>query len=150
MSRIVQRAQTACFVERASEGRQVVVPEVLVIPGAVHVAVHGVDPEILRTDLPAGLAQPHRVDGDGGRRFREEVEIGDRLQTGVDVPGIEEDALSFEALVIGRIAVYADVRKRVVDDGCRSLRGGFAGQDGFGFELGRGAQDTPEARQEAV
>ena len=149
LSRIVQRADPFGLVQRASEGRYVAESEVLVISGAVNVAVDGVDPEILRTDLLAGLAQPHRIDGDGGRRLRKEIEIGNRLQVGVNVPGIEQQALPDEAFVIGRIAVHADIRERVVNDCGGCLRDGFPGQDGFGFELGGGACDAPEAREEA-
>ena len=149
LSRIIQRTDPLGLMHRASEGRQVVVSEILVILGAVHVAVQGVHPEILRTDLLAGFAQPHRVDGDGGRRLRKEIEIGNRLQVGVNVPGIEQQALPDEAFVIGRIAVHADIRERVVNDCGGRLRNGFPGQDGFGFELGGGACDAPEAREEA-
>ena len=86
---------------------------VFVEPGTVGIAVKGVDPEILGADLSAGFAQPHRVDAHDGGRFREEVEVGDRAEIGVNVPGIEQDALPDEAFVIGGVAArFSPARRR--------------------------------------
>ncbi len=94
----------------------------------------------------AGFAQPHRVDAHDGGRFREEVEVGDRAEIGVNVPGIEQDALPDEAFVIKR-------RRRP----CRCLpsnrlpparfSGAVPRQDLIDFELCRSVRDAAETEQ---
>lgn len=79
--------------------------------GIVHIAVKGVHAEILGANLLAGFAQPRRVDAYDGGLFGEEIEVGDRAEIGMNVPGIEEDTLSDEAFVIGSVAAHADVRR---------------------------------------
>ena len=120
---------------------------VFVEPGTVGIAVKGVDPEILGADLSAGFAQPHRVDAHDGGRFREEVEVGDRAEIGVNVPGIEQDALPDEAFVIGGVAARADVCRRIVYRRRGFLRRGAVRQDGLDFELCRSVCDAAETEQ---
>ena len=154
------RSEPACFGSRRAEiptenvrlncrasasGRRFVFVE----PGTVSVAVKGVDPEIFGPDLPAGLAQPCGVDAHDGGRFREEVEVGDRPQTGVDVAGIEQQTLPDESPVVFLRAVHADIGQRIVDDRFYLCRIGFLRGYGFDFELCRGACNAAQTQQEA-